>query len=198
MRKEHFTSWISIFGITAFIVFTLTVHLINPDVDAVKLPVSFYALVKLGELQNIGFFMIGLSEIFLAFNIGKMDKLNNSFIPKILFTAGIAVFVIGIFPMDINKIRTWHGLIHIYSAAIHFILFSVVSVLTGYKLPTGKMRSFSLFTGYSTFVILVFISIILRYEESTIFKFYGLIQRFDILIIITWLIVINIYFLSRN
>ncbi|MBN2611178.1 MAG: DUF998 domain-containing protein [Bacteroidales bacterium] len=110
---------------------------------------------------------------------------------------GISSFLIAFFPMGLSPSYVLKNYIHIYAAAVQFVLFPVTSFLLG--LINMKVKRILIFglTFISTGT-LVFLFHLLRIENQFFQQCYGFIQRLYIMLIVLYLAGISVVVILKS
>ncbi len=180
-----------------FLLSSIFIHLTNPAIDFFRYPLSVYLLTQNGIILKIGFFMIGLAELIIAFNLLYINTSKYKLSALGLIIAGISVILVALFPMDIKPEMSFQGTVHIYAAAVFFIFSSISIFLYGLKVPNKKLCTYSISTGIISAVLFIIITIFLYFEDPLFLNYYGLLQKINILIIVLWFIVISVSMMKQ-
>ncbi|MFC2137944.1 DUF998 domain-containing protein [Bacteroidota bacterium] len=176
-----------IFDILFFIAVVL-IHFINSDLEILSTPLSYYLDARYGYILKTGLIFFGLAEILMSviFYIKKQDTLKICAI--LLFIAGISVIITSFSPVNYRgiEINLLH-LVHVYAATAQLLFLPVVAFLYSKSDPNKNIRLVSKIIGVITYSLFIFILIILNFEESKIFGYYGLLQKIDIFLMIFWI-----------
>jgi len=116
---------IGLFGTCYLGLTTIVLHLLPTGYDPIRQVVSDYAVGKYGLWMDLGFFAGGIGVMALASTLYLRKDTERP--PKmgatLLFIAGISLFVVGIFPTDVEGApATMHGTIHNIVSQVIFIL----------------------------------------------------------------------------
>jgi hypothetical membrane protein len=104
----------------------------------------------------------------------------------LMLLAGTSMILVGIFPMEVDRLTTVHGYIHFIAAIIQFLFFPISLFLMSRSSDRFVLKAYTVFTAVCTFVLFILI-IVFNYDKSL--NIFGLVQKTDILFITAWLLV---------
>jgi hypothetical protein len=165
------------FGIY-FLIALIIVHLLKKEFSFKKDPLSKYANGKWGILITIGLLVVGINQIILASNFLKL----NYFIPFLFLTlAGLGAMIAGIIKISETNTPAAHKL----GALMQFLFFPLA--LISYSIFANE-HLFTLSIGLITLFLLPIIC--MNHLKKKKSANYGLIQKINILLINSWIIII--------
>ena len=171
-----------IFAVYFLIAFTL-VHLIKKEYLFKKDALSEYAVGKWGFIITIAFFVIAFNQFLLSW---KFFQSNHFFPSLFLALSGLGVLIVAI--VKVHKRKDELLKIHDFGAAMQFIFFPLA--LISYFI-FSRNAFFTLVIGLITFIfIFILRDANNKYDRGEISNF-GLIEKINILLINSWLIVIS-------
>lgn len=166
-----------------FLTISVLIHFLQLKLDPIAEPLSKYAVDgQCSFLLVGGFLAFGISELFLALLLDEA-KIGA----KLLFCVGLAMLLVGIFPMDIGQHSTWVGYIHAVAATIYFLLFPCATFMIARSQQQGVLKMYSFITSGMT----LFLFILLAFSNFQEPRYFGLIQKVDIFFITAWVIVFS-------
>lgn len=137
------TDWqrrVALSGIGLFVVLVLSLHILQPDVNVLTVPVSEYVLGPWGWLMTVAFFSLALGSWATYRTVRYTASFAGWRLGSLLLNAWIGgVAVAGCFPTDAHTVAlTWHGVLHGAAATIAF--FSLIFVeLALVRRPVGRL-----------------------------------------------------------
>ncbi len=176
-------------GLVFFLVATVLMHLLRPNLPFLSSFVSEYAVGDYGWLMTIGFFSLAIAALLLL--IGLSMNLTTSNVSKItlgIFCAGTLLF--SIFPTDVPVVLrpTPRGLIHGFAALIALIVLGVAMIAWGVVFNKNErwkgLKKLSIFFGVMSlllFIIFLASPIPLR----------GLTERILLVWDVSWLLLVS-------
>lgn len=136
------TDWrrrVAVAGIGLFVMLVLSLHVLQPEVNALTVPVSDYVLGRWGWLMTVAFFSLAVGS-WAAY---RAVRTSLAFARWRWGTCGLQAWIggtaiAGIFPTDAYTAAfTWHGVIH--GAAATIALFGLIGVEIGLAWrPVGR------------------------------------------------------------
>ena len=176
-------AYVSLYCAVFFLTISVLIHFLQTELNPIAEPLSRYAVDgQYSFLMISGFLAFGMSELLLAL---LLDEATLG--AKLLFWVGIAMLLVGIFPMDIGQHHTWVGYIHTVAATIQLMLFPCATLMIAHSQPQGVLKIYSFLTGGMT--LSFFILLVFAYFQAS--RFFGFIQKFDIFFITTWVVVVS-------
>jgi hypothetical protein len=181
-----------------FIILTILLHLLNPEADALRFPLSIYRYALQGNLLITGLIMISMAEWILGILFIFTKNVLDKWLAVCMGIMGLSALLTGIFRMDIPPVHSVPGIIHIYAAIVQFVLFPVSMLL--YSKGSFKPRTRNLVFGSGIFIVimLLFMAYVVFTENPFLLKYYGLIQKLYIFLITLWLMVLASRFLNTD
>ena len=166
-------------GVACLGLTTLILHLQPTGYDPVRQVASDYAVGPYGIEMAVGFFLGGIGVVGLAQAIFFSTTRRSFRIGSIILSvAGVALFLLGAFPTDIEGAPpTVHGIIHSLLSLFIFSLGPVGMVLVSY----GYGRRWFLITVLGFVTTSIFAVIMQLQFEAT-----GLAERGLILLLLAW------------
>jgi hypothetical protein len=128
--------WVATTGVIVFVVATIGVHLLRPDLDPVVDPVSLYALGAWGWLWATALVAVGLAGLSVVASAEGLSVVGR---------ASLAIWAVGgftaaVFPMDAPGVPTTTvGVIHEY-AGFNFVFAIIAALLLGRSLRRAGRR----------------------------------------------------------
>ncbi|MFA6272689.1 MAG: DUF998 domain-containing protein [Patescibacteria group bacterium] len=167
-----------------FLFSVVLIHLIRRDLPIKQAALSEYALGKKGIFLSLGLILIGFSEIITA--ITSQDNFAASIN---LLLAGIGVTITGLIKMDKLGKKSLRNTIHNLGAILQFLFFPVAVYFFSSAISESPVKIYYIVTSLVTaiFGILIF-TLHPKYVKNEL-RFYGLIQKVNIIIINLWVIV---------
>lgn len=174
-----------------FLLSIIIVHIIRKDLSVIKTPLSKYALGKKSIYLTLGFILIGCSEIIISNTLQ-----NNTLASQNLFLAGLGVIIVGFIKMDnVNK-KSLQNRTHNFGVILQFLCFPIAVFLLSLTVNNLLAKIYCLATSISTLVLFFFIfGLYKKYMKNEI-RYYGLMQKANILLINLWLIIAPITILN--
>jgi hypothetical membrane protein len=164
-----------------YLVSAVLIHFLRPDLSFVADPLSRFAIGEYSLVLTTGLICIGLCEVLIGIVSGP-TRVG----PALMFVSGICVILVGIFPMDIDRLSTVHGYVHFFAATIQFLFFPLSLFFMVRSNDRFVLKSYTLLTAVCTFVLFILI-IVFNYDKTP--DIFGLVQKTDILFITAWLLV---------
>ena len=160
---------------------------VNSTLDYINTPLSYYLDARYGYILKIGLIMFGAAEILIAAYLYLKKREILKICAILLFIAGVCVIISALSPVNYEDIElTLSHYIHVYTATAQLLFLPLAAFLYGRTELYDKIKYISKSIGIITFCLFVVILIILNFEESKIFKYYGLLQKIDIFLMIVW------------
>lgn len=188
---------IKIVNLMAFIcalIFTSSVvisHALKTDLNWINDTLSQYALGENGFIITVGFYCIGLTQVLLASSFMSLHRASTSKGSLLLFAAGLGVFIVALFPAQPATVDMFTRLPHIVGASAHFLLFPLAVLVLRSSLHQGSLRRYSLITGRVCLCFFIVLLVLFFIEPWFGIPFFGLLEKVNILIINTWLLVFS-------
>ena len=173
----------------------MLLHILNPEADALRFPLSCYRYTVQGYLLVTALIMISMAEWILGVLFISSANVPDKWLAGCLGIMGLSALLTGIFPMDIPPEHSVPGVIHIYAAIIQFVLFPVLILLYGIGSSRPAIRKFSIGSGIFIIVFLLFMAYIIFTENQAMLSYYGIIQKIYVFLITAWLMILALQFL---
>ncbi len=171
-----------------FLFSIIFVNIYRKDLSFLKTPLSKYAFGQKGYLLTMGFMLVGFSELLTSYLLRPQQLLVSQY----LALTGIGVIIVGTIKMDdVNK-KSLQNRTHNFGVMLQFLCYPVAVFLYGLAINAPIIKIYSLATGLATFFLFIIIyALYPRYVRGQV-KYYGLIQKINILLTNLWLIVVPI------
>ncbi|WDS35542.1 DUF998 domain-containing protein [Pseudoxanthomonas sp.] len=111
-------------SLAGFILITISVHLLRPDLDVVRNQMSLYLIGPWGHLLQSGYCLLSLGMLALVFGLhGSLQPRARSVVPLLLFgVAAVALCVTAYAWMDMPGVPvTMQGRLHRHAATTTFL-----------------------------------------------------------------------------
>lgn len=174
---------------TAIIIFS---HVVTEDLALLSDTLSRYALDKHGFVLTLGFYMIGITQLLVAFLLLKYAETKQSIAASVfLLLSGLGVIVVAIFPTLMPPATPLDRLPHIIGAIMQFLFFPLAVLALSPAITHRPYKTFTHLTGVITAFLFVVMLFLFFLPSMRNFGYFGLIEKTDILIINFWLIIIS-------
>jgi hypothetical membrane protein len=178
--RDKIVALIAILGLAYFGLTVLVLHFLPTGYDPVRQFISDYAVGQYALEMELGFFAFGVGVAALAVAIAlASDSRIFRFGASMLFFNGVCLFLVGLFPTDIEgAATTLHGGIHLALSLVVFSLNPACILFISY----GKGRKW-LVTALSS---LVFAGVVVAVDVALALGAAGLAERLFVLVLLAW------------
>jgi len=186
-------SLVALLAFICAIFFTLTIlfaHIVTNDLNIASDTLSRYALDEHGVILVLGFYAIGLTQLLLAILLFS-GSTKLGFDSICLALSGLGVIVVALFPTQLPPATVLERLPHIAGAVMQFLFFPLAALALSSKMSHTPRKTTTRLTGSVTGILFVIILVLFVSPSMKDFKYFGLIEKVDILVINFWLIFIS-------
>lgn len=173
--------------------FTFTIlfsHIVTENLSLLSNTLSRYALDQHGYILVLGFYAIGLTQLLLAILLFSGSKKPG--VDSIcLALSGLGVIVVALFPTQLPPATVLERLPHITGAIMQFLFFPLAALALSSKMSHRPRKTYTRLTGSITGILFVIILVLFVSPSMKDFRYFGLIEKVDILVINFWLIFIS-------
>lgn len=174
-----------------FAITFILVHFLRRDLNAIRFPLSKYVPGEKAYVLTAGLYLIGLAEILLAFGFQQQA---NIFGQLLLIGAGLGAITVALFKIEEPKVSVY-GYLHDFGAAMQFTLFPLALLFLSEIFIEGSLYSYTLFTSYLNFFLLTIILYLHVYRNSFREKYYGAVQKINMIFMNAWVVGVSFSFL---
>lgn len=185
-------------SVVYYVLAVLALHVVQPQVSPLRVPMSAYVLGAYGSVMTSTYFVLCVGLLGVGF--GLMKALPRTRLMKIAFAAALiacaGVFVAGIFPLDWPPPpRTSSGRLHALGGMLAFYAMALAPALFSLNFRSdGYWRRVSLVAlTLSAGIIAVFILFVFAIRAG----FGGVAQRLFLALLFSWMIVVGLH-LTRS
>ena len=192
---ERLRTHIALVAFICAVFFTATIifaHIATEELALLTDTLSRYALDKHGFVLVLGFYAIGLTQLLLAFLLfGHAETKWSIAVSVFLLLSGLGVVAVALFPTLPPPATLMERLPHILGAVMQFLFFSLSALALAPGMKTGSRKTYTRLTGSITGILFVIILALFVSPSMKDFSYFGLIEKADILIINSWLIIMS-------
>jgi len=168
-----------------FLLSIIIVHITRKDLPFLKTPLSKYAFGKNSFWLSSGFVLVGINEIIIAYVI------RDNFPASLgLSLAGLGVTIVGLIKMDALNMQSSQNIIHNIGIILQFLSFPIAVGLLSLETFNFPLKIYYLGTSLATLWLFIIIFVLYPKYEMDRVKYYGLIQKTNILLMNICLIII--------
>ena len=184
-------SYFIFFSSVVFLIDVFLIHYIKPELDWVSTTLSWYAVGDSGYIIAVGFCLFAGAEIACSALLVLTARLSIFYGPLFFSLAGIGALLATLFPVQPLTVDLVTRLPHIIGAIMQFLSFPLALFGIYDYISDGRFKYYTRLTANITLVFFVILLSMLFLRSEIEFTFFGLLQKIDIFLITSWVVVFS-------
>lgn len=191
-------SYFIFFSSVIFLIDVFFIHFIEPELDWVSTTLSWYAVGDSGYIIAVGFYIFAGAEIACSALLVLTARMSIFYGPLFFSLAGIGALLATLFPVQSLTVDLVTRLPHIIGAIMQFLFFPLALFAINNGITDGRFKYYTRLTANITLVFFVVLLSMLFLRSEIEFSFFGLLQKIDIFLITSWVIIFSFISIRSN